>query len=63
MSRPTLIKFYLEPNEDEEITCLFCGLFKCEQCFVASGGGQSRIIGVHNSCADKHTEKQLPKQP
>jgi hypothetical protein len=57
MSKPTYLRFYLEHNEDEEITCLFCTLPRCDQSFTVSGGGKVSIIGVHNSCADKHMAK------
>lgn len=60
-TRPTLLKFYLEPNDDDQLTCLFCTLPKCEQSFTVAGGGKVQIIGVHNDCGDKHMEKQLPK--
>ena len=63
MTRPTLIKFYLEPNDDEEITCLFCGHRKCEQSFMAGGGGRKNIYGVHNDCAENHMSKLLPLKP
>lgn len=61
MNKPTLIKFFLEHNEDEELTCFFCTLPKCEQRFEARGSGTARIIGVHNDCADKHIDRQIPK--
>jgi hypothetical protein len=61
MSKPTIIKFYPEHNEDEELTCLFCTLPKCEQRIEVRGGGQVRILGIHNDCADKHEDRQRPK--
>jgi hypothetical protein len=58
-TKPTLIKFYLEHNDDEEITCIFCSLPKCEQGFFAQGGGKMSFYGTHNSCAEKHHDRQL----
>ena len=57
-ARPTIAKFYLDPNEDQEITCLFCSLPKCEQSFTVRGSGKASIIGVHNDCVEKHGERQ-----
>lgn len=57
MSKPTYLRFYLEHNEDEELACFFCTLPRCEQRFSVSGGGQSKLVGVHNSCGDKHMDK------
>lgn len=63
MSKPTYLRFHLEHNEDAEITCLFCMLNACEQCFTVAGAGRASVIGVHNSCADKHMDKlQAPKE-
>jgi hypothetical protein len=59
MSKPTYLRFYLEHNDDEELTCFFCSLPKCEQMFEARGGGQVKFVGVHNSCAEKHMDKIL----
>jgi hypothetical protein len=56
-TRPTYLRFYLELNDDEELTCFFCTLPKCEQCFEVRGGGQRKLVGVHNDCADKHMDK------
>lgn len=63
MSRPTYLRFYLEHNDDDEITCVFCGLPRCEQGYLASGGGRKSFYGVHNSCGEKHMDKmkQTPK--
>jgi hypothetical protein len=56
--KPTLLKFYLEHNEDEELTCFFCKTNSCEQSFTVGGSGEIRILGVHSKCVDKHLEKQ-----
>jgi hypothetical protein len=61
MSKPQQLKFWLEHNDDEDITCLFCGLPRCEQSFEAAGGGKRSFYGVHTSCAEKHMDKQQPK--
>jgi hypothetical protein len=55
----------LEPNDDEDLACFFCTLPRCEQRFPVAGGGQSKLVGVHNSCADKHMDKihNPPKSP
>lgn len=58
MTKPTLLKFYLDNNEDEEITCFFCKMNGCEQSFTVRGGNEIRIVGVHSKCVDKHLEKQ-----
>lgn len=56
--KPTLLKFYLQHNDDEELTCFFCGLHKCDQFFEARGDGKIQWIGVHSGCVDRHTERQ-----
>lgn len=61
MPRPTLIKFYLESNEDNEITCFFCRGRRCEQSFTVHLGGEIRIIGVHNECADGYADRQAQR--
>ena len=61
MSRPTLIKFYLEHNEDEEITCFFCKRARCELSFVVYGDGETRIVGAHAECAEHHEEREHKK--
>jgi hypothetical protein len=58
MSKPTFIRFNLEHNDEEEMTCFFCTLPKCDQCFVCAGGGGKKMVGVHDSCVEKHMEKQ-----
>lgn len=55
--RPTLLKFYLEPNDDETLTCLFCTLPKCELLIEARGGGKISWIGVHTECVNRHSER------
>lgn len=60
MSRPTIVKFYLEPNENDELVCFFCKAKRCEQSFAVDGNGEVRTIGVHNECADRHAEKAIP---
>jgi hypothetical protein len=55
--RPTLLKFYLESNEDETLTCFFCRGKSCEQSFTAFGDGDRRTIGVHNECVDRHAAR------
>ena len=62
MARPVFIRFDLEPNDDDEITCLFCGLRKCEQMIEARGGGRVSFIGIHNDCADKHMERMANRR-
>lgn len=57
MTRPTLIKFFPQHNDDDELSCFFCTLPKCEQCFEVRGAGQSRLVGVHNDCCEKHEAK------
>ena len=63
MSPPKLqqLKFWLEHNDDEELSCFFCTAPKCDQKFTASGAGTSRNIGVHKDCANKHEDKMHPK--
>jgi hypothetical protein len=56
-SKPTFIRFPLEPNDDEEITCVFCTMPRCDQAYRAAGGGKVSFYGVHNSCAEKHMDK------
>lgn len=59
--KPTLLKFYLENNEDAEITCFFCKGARCEQSFTVRGGNELRIIGVHSECVERHLEKMTAK--
>ena len=54
--KPTFIRFHLEHNDDEEVTCFFCKLPRCEQFFEVKGN-ERRWVGVHSSCAEKHMEK------
>ena len=61
-TKPTLLKFFLEHNEDEEITCFFCKREKCEQSFTVRAGGEVRIIGVHNGCVDSHAESTMKRK-
>ena len=56
-SKPTLIRFHLEHSDDEEITCFFCTLPRCDQSFTCAGWGGKKTVGVHNACADKHMDK------
>jgi len=56
-SKPTFIRFHLEHNDDEEITCFCCSLPRCEQFFEVSGGNVRRWVGVHSTCVDKHMSK------
>jgi len=56
-NKPTFIRFHLEHNDDEEISCFFCTLPKCEQYFEVRGGNQRRWVGTHDSCAEKHMDK------
>lgn len=56
MSRPTFLRFHLENNEDEEITCFFCSVSKCEQFFEVLGN-ERRWVGCHTSCAEKHMNR------
>lgn len=57
MPRPTYLRFYLELNDDQELSCLFCMLPGCEQRFPVAGGGRTSNIGVHDRCADNHNDK------
>jgi len=57
VSKPTYLRFHLEPNDDEEITCLFCNGPRCEQATRVSGGNRVTFYGVHNACAEKHMDK------
>lgn len=61
MTKPTLLKFYLDANEAEELTCFFCKANSCEQSFTVGRAGEIRILGVHSKCVDKHLEKMAPK--
>ena len=65
MTRPTYLRLHLESNDDEEITCLFCGLRHCEQATMVKGGGRMSIIGVHTKCAESHMESlsKVKKEP
>lgn len=56
------IRFDLEPNDDDEITCLFCGLRKCDKLFETKGGGRRTLHGVHDRCADDHDERQRDRR-
>lgn len=57
MSKPTFIRFNLENNEDEDLVCFLCGGPRCEQRFPVTGGGQGKLLGIHNACVDKHMGK------
>ena len=56
-ARPTIVRFFLEPTEDEELACHFCKGKRCDQQYSLSGNGETRIIGVHNKCVDEHDER------
>ena len=62
MSRPTSIRLFLDVNvnDDNELVCFFCKGKRCELTTSVSGGGETRIVGVHSDCAEKHHEKQNP---
>ena len=53
-TKPTYLRFHLENNDEDEMTCFFCTLPKCEQYFVCAGGGGKKMVGVHTACAEKH---------
>lgn len=55
--KPTFIRFNLGNNDEEEMTCFFCTLPKCEQYFTCAGGGGMKMVGVHTGCAEKHMDK------
>jgi len=63
VTRPSYIRFHLEPIDDEELSCIFCGLPRCDQGFQAAGGGKRSIYGVHNTCVDRHMDKLLGVKP
>lgn len=54
------VRFDLENNdlEDDELTCVFCGLRKCDKLFVTKGGGRTTFYGIHDRCAEDHEERQ-----
>lgn len=56
-SKPTYLRFHLDNNDEDEMTCFFCTLPKCEQSFEVIGGGGRKWVGVHTSCAEKHMLK------
>jgi len=58
MSRPTIIKFYPELNDDEEITCFFCKRAKCEFSFIVFGEGVTSIVGAHGECIERHESRE-----
>ena len=57
MSKPTFLRFHLEHNDEEEMTCFFCDGPKCEQSFKHRAAGGMKMVGVHTSCAEKHQDK------
>lgn len=62
MPRPTILKFYLDPNDTEtELTCLLCGGQSCELSFTVRGGNKVQILGVHGACVDKHDQSTREK--
>ena len=61
MNKPTLIKFYTEHNDDEEITCFFCKRAKCEMSFTVYGDGEMRIVGAHIECVERHEAREHKK--
>ena len=61
MARPTLLKFWLDDNDDETLTCFFCGTSDCEATFTVRGQGKAQIIGVHHKCVEKHQERHLER--
>lgn len=52
--KPFLI-FKLHPNEDKELTCLFCGRKNCDCYYEMFCTGDHRLCGVHSSCIDSGT--------
>ncbi len=58
MPRPTIIKFYLEHSDDEEVTCFFCKGKKCELSFTIFGDGDRRMVGAHAECVERHDARQ-----
>ena len=41
------------PTDDDEITCLVCGLPKCDIESVIHGPGRLSVVGAHTHCAEK----------
>jgi len=58
MNKPTLIKFYTEHNDDEEITCFFCKRAKCEMSFIVYGEGVTSMVGAHIECIERHDARE-----
>lgn len=56
-TRPTLLKLFLENNEDDELTCILCNQGACDQLFVTRGHGIASIKGVHSKCAQKNNDR------
>ena len=61
MPRPTIVKFYLEHNEDEEITCFVCRRARCELSFIVFGPDDITEKGAHIECVEHHDQRQHKK--
>jgi hypothetical protein len=55
--KPTFIHFNLGHNDEDEMSCFFCDGPKCEQTFTHRAAGGMKMVGVHNSCAEKHMDR------
>jgi len=56
--KPQRLQFWLENNDEDEMTCFFCDGPKCEQRFMHRAAGGMKMVGVHTSCAEKHEERR-----
>lgn len=54
--KPTLLRFFLDDNEDDELVCIVCNQDGCEQSFTTRGHGVVSIKGVHSRCAQKSND-------
>jgi hypothetical protein len=55
--KPTFIRFHLEHNDEEEMSCFFCDGPKCEQHFTHRAAGGMKMVAVHTACATQHMDK------
>ncbi len=56
-----LLVFGLFPNDDDTITCLFCGRPECDLAYKHRNHTATLWSGVHEQCLDKPRHNAIPE--
>jgi hypothetical protein len=61
---PRALTFLLEPNDDTEITCIFCRRDqRCEYAFTVRRDGERALVGIHEKCLDRARQRNDLRTP